>query len=98
MNNLLSYCGLVDAKMRASDKHLPVIGLTELPNSGWAKAHPAHPLVAALLGIYHFSNLDHHCCKECQKKIEADRSDLDRQHLRRCKKLFQWCQKLTKLK
>ena len=24
------------------------IGLTELPNSGWAKAHPAHPLVAAL--------------------------------------------------
>ena len=25
-----------------------VIGLTELPNSGWAKAHPAHPLAAAL--------------------------------------------------
>ena len=24
MNNLLSYCGLVDAKIRASDKHLPV--------------------------------------------------------------------------
>jgi hypothetical protein len=22
--------------------------LTELPNSGWAKAHPAHPLAAAL--------------------------------------------------
>ena len=28
---------------------LVVIGLTGLPNSGWAKAHPAHPLVAALL-------------------------------------------------
>ena len=26
----------------------PVIGLTELPNSGWAKAQPAHPLAAAL--------------------------------------------------
>ena len=25
MNNLLSYCGLVDAKIRASDKDLPVI-------------------------------------------------------------------------
>ena len=24
MNNLLSYCGLVDAKLRASDKDLPV--------------------------------------------------------------------------
>ena len=29
---------------------LVVIGLTELPNSGWAKeAHPAHPPAAALL-------------------------------------------------
>ena len=27
---------------------LVVIGLTELPNSGWAKAHPAHPLAASL--------------------------------------------------
>ena len=26
MNNLLSYCGLVDAKIRASDKDVPVIG------------------------------------------------------------------------
>jgi hypothetical protein len=25
MNNLLSYCGLVDAKIRASDKDLPVV-------------------------------------------------------------------------
>ena len=25
MNNLLSYCGLIDAKIRASDKDLPVI-------------------------------------------------------------------------
>ena len=28
MNNLLSYCGLVDAKIRASDKDLPVTFLT----------------------------------------------------------------------
>ena len=27
MNNLLSYCGLVDAKIRASDKDLPVSGI-----------------------------------------------------------------------
>ena len=26
MNNMLSYCGLVDAKIRASDKDFPVIG------------------------------------------------------------------------
>ena len=25
MNNMLSYCGLIDAKIRASDKDLPVI-------------------------------------------------------------------------
>ena len=25
MNNLLSYCGLVDTKIRASDKDLPVV-------------------------------------------------------------------------
>ena len=25
MNNLLSYCGLIDAKLRASDKDLPVL-------------------------------------------------------------------------
>ena len=24
------------------------VGLTELPNSGWAKTHPAHPLTASL--------------------------------------------------
>ena len=30
MNNLLSYCGLVDAKMRASDKDLPVLRYLEL--------------------------------------------------------------------
>ena len=27
---------------------LVVIGLTELPNSGWAKVHPDHPLAASL--------------------------------------------------
>ena len=31
---------------------LDVIGLTELPNSGRAKAHPAHPLAAALKLVY----------------------------------------------
>ena len=27
MNNLSSHCGLVDAKIRASDKDLPVFGI-----------------------------------------------------------------------
>ena len=31
MNNLLSYCGLVDARISASEKHLPV--LTHVRNS-----------------------------------------------------------------
>ena len=30
MNNLLSYCGLVDSKIRASDKDLPVNQVTKL--------------------------------------------------------------------
>ena len=33
MNNLSSYCGLVDAKIRASDKYLPV--LYDLEVLGW---------------------------------------------------------------
>ena len=39
MNNLLSYCGLVDAKIRASDKDLPV--LTDCPTffSGFRIKH-----------------------------------------------------------
>ena len=31
---------------------LVVIGLTELPNSGWAIADPAHPLAAELLTLF----------------------------------------------
>ena len=31
---------------------LVVIGLTEVPNSGWAKAHPAHLPAASLNGQY----------------------------------------------
>ena len=33
----------------AQSAPLVVIGLTELPNSGWAKAHSAQPLAASLL-------------------------------------------------
>ena len=33
---------------------LVLIGLTELPNSRWAKAHRAHPLAAALKWSYTF--------------------------------------------
>ena len=34
MNNILSYCGLVDASIRASDKDLPVF--MTLPNWSYA--------------------------------------------------------------
>ena len=48
-------CRLVFKSGRASSNvvgiicPLNVIGLTELSNSGWGKAHPAHPLAASLL-------------------------------------------------
>ena len=35
MNNLLSYCGLVDARIRASDKDLPVASLGGHCLVGW---------------------------------------------------------------
>ena len=36
MNNLLSYCGLVDSRMRASDKYLPVeIHRRSSGDGGW---------------------------------------------------------------
>ena len=31
MNNMTSYCGLVDAKLRASDKDLPVQMIMKIP-------------------------------------------------------------------
>ena len=35
MNNLLSYCGLVDARIRASEKDLPVMGLEWTNRAGF---------------------------------------------------------------
>jgi hypothetical protein len=32
MNNLLSYCGLTDARMKASEKDLPVLNVQILTN------------------------------------------------------------------
>ena len=56
MNNLSSYCGLVDAKTRASDKDLPVRQEEELKNNQvllvilmqvlcyeWNEGHPLVP-------------------------------------------------------
>ena len=39
MNNLSSYCGLVDAKIRASDKDLPV-SHNDIQNREFVTAHP----------------------------------------------------------
>ena len=36
MNNLLPYCGLVDAKIKASDKDLPVHFKMHYGNTGYA--------------------------------------------------------------
>ena len=38
-------------KQLCSGHNLPLvgIGLTETSNSGWAKAHPAHPLTTSLI-------------------------------------------------
>ena len=41
MNNLLSYCGLVDARVRASNKDLPVM-------------HIRHQKIAFMLGWFQF--------------------------------------------
>ena len=44
MNNMLSYCGLVDARISGSEKDLPVLQSTEmldhLKASGFAKVFP----------------------------------------------------------
>ena len=59
MNNLLSYCGLVDAKIRASDKDLPV---PTNEKEMW-KIHDKQPkdfylsLSGAILTRLHFAKL-----------------------------------------
>jgi hypothetical protein len=48
MNNLLSYCGLVDAKTRASDNYLPVLKVSLLSNIQyfvWKKGKNNWPLM-----------------------------------------------------
>ena len=47
INNLLSYCGLTDARMRASEKDLPVLTtvnvVTQEKKIGWCKGDPHAP-------------------------------------------------------
>ena len=47
INNLLSYCGLTDARMRASEKDLPVLTtvnvVTQEKKIGWCKGDPHTP-------------------------------------------------------
>ena len=45
MNNLSSYCGLVDATIRASDKDLPV------PNIKFIPITPSFPLMAGIFNM-----------------------------------------------
>ena len=47
---------------------LVAIGLTELPNSGWAKAHPAHSLAASL------------CCHKLRREGGGQKLPILRRH------------------
>ena len=63
MNNLSSYCGLVDAKIRASDKDLPVpIRCTnyiqQLSDTKWPIAFHRALGSTGLFGIFSFSSYD----------------------------------------
>ena len=42
MNNLLSYCGLIDEKIRASDKDLPVIKTEKIVRNFMLKQYMSH--------------------------------------------------------
>ena len=44
MNNLLPYCGLVDAKIKASDKDLPVLHVLSCPTHGFTNSQFRIPL------------------------------------------------------
>ena len=62
MNNLSSYCGLVDAKIRASDKDLPVLGTffdfkSNLEWCGLVKGHACTSCILVRHGSYHKANL-----------------------------------------
>ena len=60
MNNLLSYCGLTDARMRASEKDLPV--LNSIENWHFADCYQTPMVVTYILDGFcnHelFDNLD----------------------------------------
>ena len=52
MNNLSSYCGLADAKMRASDKDLPVRVKAELESlEYYVKAHSQARLMCRYINV-----------------------------------------------
>ena len=62
MNNLMSYCGLVDAKIRASDKDLPVKAVTSIVEIAWAVHHyfmlvEVDILIRYVLNIYEIRQL-----------------------------------------
>ena len=52
MNNLMSYCGLVDAKIRASDKDLPLICCSDSYLSGIVQLHKIHCVEKTLLYMF----------------------------------------------
>ena len=49
MNNLSSYCGLVDAKIKASDKDLPVL---RWPSDAQTSRIALWPKILKVLGFY----------------------------------------------
>jgi hypothetical protein len=55
MNNMSSYCGLVDAKVRASDKDLPVCTFSRYEVGRWQKFSPQESKIVQKLFAIGFS-------------------------------------------
>ena len=62
MNNLLSYCGLVDARIRASEKDLPVHTLTFLVSlkADLCAVHVFYPDFIQILSRFYLDFLETH--------------------------------------
>ena len=60
MNNLFSYCGLVDAKKRASDKDLPVFLnlFLNADSSTYSKNYLVNPVKSFLGGVGEYYRLE----------------------------------------
>ena len=75
MNNLSSYCGLTDSRMRASDTDLPVCVVSACENfvtpfceilAGMFFSGPRHPRPKKCCTFRRYSGPSHHARQECR--------------------------------